>query len=323
MKFSVIVVTYNPIFEKVKLTLDSILKQEFKDYEIVISDDGSEDNCFDKIEQYFMEHDFSRYVLVPHEKNQGTVKNLISALEHCSGKYVRDFGPGDLFYDKASLGRLCRYFEKRDCDMCFGLIKGYSISENGNVTYKKFTHPFDIQAYRKQYDSKRILSNLILYSDNVSGASTSYKRNIYLEYLKRIEDYVVYEEDIFQVLAALEGIKMRLYDDYLVWYEMGEGVSDSGNSAFSQKLALDVSNFYDMLADKFPADKLVIKRKKLECFYRIKNIYLRTLLRFFVNPDAIRYLFISFLQKCMKFHLPKKTKKGFLDDTDFLNETIK
>ena len=77
MKFTVLIVTYHPDWKKLLVTLDSVMAQTFKDYEIVVSDDGSEENCFDKIETYFKAHQFANYTLIPHEKNQGTVKNLI------------------------------------------------------------------------------------------------------------------------------------------------------------------------------------------------------------------------------------------------------
>ena len=50
MKFTVLIVTYHPDWKKLLVTLDSVMAQPFKDYEIVVSDDGSEENCFDKIE---------------------------------------------------------------------------------------------------------------------------------------------------------------------------------------------------------------------------------------------------------------------------------
>lgn len=94
MKFTVLIVTYHPDWKKLLVTLDSVMAQTFKDYEIVVSDDGSEENCFDKIEAYFTAYQFANYTLIPHEKNQGTVKNLIDGLAKAKGKYVRDFGPG-------------------------------------------------------------------------------------------------------------------------------------------------------------------------------------------------------------------------------------
>ncbi len=95
--FSVLLVTYNSELSDIFKTLTSIINQEFEHFEIVLSDDGSEDNKFKQIEEFMKEHKFFNYKMVGHDKNQGTVKNLISGLENCSGKYVRDFGPGDMF----------------------------------------------------------------------------------------------------------------------------------------------------------------------------------------------------------------------------------
>ena len=59
--FSVIVVTYNAIWDKLKLTLDSIIRQSFENFEIVMADDGSKEDVFDKVEAFFAENNFTRY----------------------------------------------------------------------------------------------------------------------------------------------------------------------------------------------------------------------------------------------------------------------
>lgn len=317
MKFSVIVVTYNPKIEKVLFTLKSILKQDFDDYEIVISDDGSEDNCFSQIEDYFRENHFENYVLVPHEKNQGTVKNLISALEHARGTYVRDFGPGDAFYNETSLSRIYDFFEERQCQQCFGLMRGYRRDEDGIIHYESFCHPFDIQAYRRGNSQRRILKNLVLYSDNVSGACMCYKREFYLEYLKKIESYVIYEEDIFQVLAGMEGHKMEMIDAYTVLYEVEAGVSAGGNSRFAKLLAEDVDRFYQELYRNYKNHPFVKKRQQVRIFNVFQNIYIRTLFRLFLNPDAIRYLCVSAYCRLFKKHEPRIKESSFMDRNEF------
>ena len=48
MKISVIVVALNP-GEKLKETIDSVLAQTYKDYEIVVKDGGSKDGSVDVI----------------------------------------------------------------------------------------------------------------------------------------------------------------------------------------------------------------------------------------------------------------------------------
>ncbi len=318
MKFSVLVVTYNPDIYKVLLTLKSIISQDFNDYEIIVSDDGSENNCFKEIEEFFKKNNFENYILIPHTENQGTVKNLISGLSKASGKYVRDFGPGDTFYNVNTLSKIYSFMEDKECDACFGLMRGYYMDEDNNMQYGDFNHPFDINAYRKTGTDNRIIKNLVLYSDNVSGACLCYKTGFYLEYLKKIEKYVIYEEDIFQVLSSLEGKMVRLLDDYIVWYEMNSGVSKK-KSKFEELLKKDVDTFYNMLFEKYPDNKYVKKRRKVSVFYNIDNIYLRTILRMFVNPDAIRYLCSSTIQKIKGAHKSKIKEKGFLDNKEFWN----
>lgn len=319
MRFSVIVLTYNPNVEKVISTLKSIVTQDYDDYEIVISDDGSENNHFEEIKKYFEKKKFDRYKLVSHEKNQGTVKNIISALEHADGELIKAFGPGDLLYSPNTLRELDDFFVTNDCEGCFGMLRGYYRDQDKNIHFKYFEHPFDIAVYRSEAKhgeneklTQRMIKNLVLYSDNASGASTTFRKSYYLHYLKEIEDTVKYQEDIFQVLAALEGRNIRIFDRYVVYYEMGDGVSTGASSKFQELLRQDVDNFYRMLAKRFPDNKIVQKRKKLMVFYKIKNLYVRTILRSFANPDAIRYVISSYKQKKNKKHRPEYQDKGYL-----------
>ena len=122
----------------------------------------------------------------------------------------------------------------------------------------------------------------------------------------------MYQEDIFQVLAALEERNFKIFDKYVVYYEMGDGVSTGTSQKFQELLRKDVDSFYNMLAKRFPDNKIVQKRKKLMVFYKIKNLYVRTILRSFANPDAVRYLISSMEQKRKKRHRPEYQEKGFL-----------
>lgn len=309
MKFSVIVLTYNPIFSKVKFTLDSIIQQDFDDFEIIVADDGSENNLVPEIEAYFKENNFTNYKFVSNKKNVGTVKNILSALEVAEGKYIRDFGTGDGLYAKDTLQKVYDFLEKSDKEGCFGLMCGYYKDANGDIHRKEFCHPFDIEAYREALSGKdveeKILKNLVLYSDHVSGAAICCRREYFIEYLKKIENYVKYEEDIFQVLAALEGRRLDFFDQYLVWYEMGEGISTQKNSRFAELLQKDVDTFYEMVFEKFSDNHHVKRRKRVAKFYKIKNLYLRTILRFFVNPGLVIYLLKSFVQRVSGAHKEK------------------
>ena len=107
-----------------------------------------------------------------------------------------------------------------------------------------------------------------------------------VEYLNKICGCVVYEEDIMQVLAAVESRPIDFIDDYVVWYEVGSGASSHANARFAELLRRDVAGFYEMLYREYGNgryEKYIKKRHGLSGIYRVKNLYARTFLRFFVN----------------------------------------
>ncbi len=323
MKFSVLVLTFNPDFNKLFLTLQSIIDQDFDDFEIIIADDASKENPFEKIEAYFQKNKFTNYQFVANEKNQGTVKNILSGLEVAEGKYVKPISAGDLLYDEHVLSKVFQHMEQKKSECCFGLIQGYRMKQDKEVEKIGYYHPFDIEAYRKENASDRIVKNLVLYSDNVCGAGICYEKKYFIEYMNKIQEQVVYEEDIFQVLAAVEGRAVGLYDDYMIWYEIGEGVSTKKHTKFEELLRQDVERFYLMLYERHDWNKHVRKRKQLMVFYKIKNLYLRTILRTTRNLDAIRYLLISWLQRKRGAHRPVNAQSGFLEKPEFMQKLEK
>lgn len=317
MKISVLVLSYNSDIRKLFLTLQSIIKQKMDSFEIVVTDDGSNDNHKEELNNYFQNCGFTNYRLVMNEENRGTVQNIISGLRFCDGEYVKPISGGDCLYDENTLSKMYVFMKENTLDYCHGLVRGYCMTDNSEIREVPYGHPFDIEAYRKR-DMDRITKNLVLYSDNTCGATICYERKFFLDYMLRISEVVKYEEDIFQVVAAVENKRVALLDDYVIWYEIGEGVSTNKKSRLYYLLAEDVDGLYRKLHEWHPDNKYVKKRYQLLPLYRIKNMYIRTILRFFVNPDAIRYLCSSFLQRVRKAHRKKNANPGFLDDRKFI-----
>lgn len=313
---SVLIVTYYSEWAKIKLTLNSILKQKNVDFEIVVSDDGSEDNQFDKIRAYFKKRKFEDYTLVAHEKNQGTVRNVITGLEYCRGKYVKGLGPADMFMDSFSLVQMYSFLETYQYEAGFCLMQGYTVLPNNKYNKKSYHYPFDLTAYKKE-DAFRIQKNEVYYSDHISDVATFFRTDFYLEYMRKIEPYVRYEEDIFQVMAALDGRFFHLFDKKLVWYELGYGISTSKKSGYSELLKKDSDSFYDFIFQKYKDNLWVKKRKKIAWCYKIRNLYLRTLIRFLVNPDAVRYLISHYLQVLLDVY---QQKTNLVDHTENLKK---
>ena len=315
IKFTVLVATYNSDLNKLLLTLQSVILQKFEGIQIVVADDGSKDNHFKELEEFFYKNNFTSYKLVGNKQNKGTVQNLLLGLKYVEGKYVKFISAGDLLFSEDTVEKVYLYMEQSKSSVCFGLLQGYARNENG-IKLIPFYHPFDIESYRKK-NKKKILRNLVLYSDNVCGAAICYRTDFAKEYMNKISDQVVYEEDIFQVLAAAEGQILDLYDDYMIWYEVGTGVSTGRETKFQEALRKDTDNFYNKLYELYPTNKYIAKRFRLMKYYKIKNLYLRTLLRMVENPHLVIYLADSLMQRIKGSHKGKKLENGFLRDEEF------
>ena len=238
---SVLVVTYNPVWDKLKATLKSVLAQEDIDFEIIVSDDGSKNNLFDKIENLFSEYGFSDYELVANASNAGTVANVAAANEKSSGEYVRPISPGDLLYDRYVLRDLYQYAKKHSSDILFGNMVCYK-RENDNVfkIFQDVYFPKYPEIYHEEgnwYD--RIIANIIL-KDNISGASIFAKNDVYKHYMSSFLGKVKYVEDMFMKIALLEGKKIDWIDQNVLWYEYNDGgISTTRNDTWTKLLQRD------------------------------------------------------------------------------------
>lgn len=289
-KFTVLVVSYNPKWEKMKMTLDSIVSQTLDSYEIVIADDGSQNNLFSTIKEYFSTVNFRNYTLVNNRENQGTVKNLLTGINQSYGKYIKDIGPGDLLYDENTLGKLYDFMESNKIESTFGLIQGY-VYQNG-IRKKKFNVPYDIVAY-KEHKIERIKKNILVFSDYICGAAMCYTKTFFKHYMELLDSKVIYSEDIFQVIAILDDKPFSLYDEFIVWYELDTGISHIKDEKWRILLEKDLESLNNYIF-QFYNSKYFLRRKKIMKNRKIKNYSLRTMKNVIENLDAFIFGFRHF-----------------------------
>lgn len=95
MKFSVIVVCLNP-GEKLNQTLDSILKQTWDDYEIIVKDGMSSDGSIEKMRRDERIRFFAA-------KDRGIYDAMNQAAEQAEGDFILFLNCGDVFYHERVL----------------------------------------------------------------------------------------------------------------------------------------------------------------------------------------------------------------------------
>lgn len=82
-KISCIMPAYNA-GKYLKVAIDSILNQTFKDFELIIINDGSSDNTEDIILSY----DDSRIVYIKNERNLKLMKTLNKGIDKAKGEFI-------------------------------------------------------------------------------------------------------------------------------------------------------------------------------------------------------------------------------------------
>lgn len=317
MKFSVIIATYKPCLEDIIFTLNSVEKQQMKEIEVIITDDGSPDNKFDDIDKYCKDNQFNNVRLIPHDKNCGTVSNFLSAVSECKGEYVKPISPGDGLFDEHTLDEVYHFMSENDIDGCFGLLNAYR-NVNGTIESFDYFHPLDLDAYRSS-KKNRVLKNLVLYSDHVCGAAVFFKTSRFKYLLEAIKDDVVFVEDLMQVICAAEDKPLALFDKYAVWYQLGTGVSTQYNSPVRKRMKLDSTLFYQNIMGAYDDNKFVKKRRRHLKAYAEPNYYVQVLKIMALNPSVFVFLSRFFLQKRERIQYRKNCHIGFLNDQVFVN----
>lgn len=185
---SVIVPVYNA--EKyIEKCLDSILNQTFKDFEVVIVDDGSTD-CSGIIADTFAE----KYdnVKVFHKENQGLISARIDGLKYAQGKYIA-FVDADDWIDADFLEILADSILQHDAD----IVVSDCIQELNGVPVKK-TNQFKSGVYESQKLVSEVYPKMLHYEGFFKFGILPYMWN------------KLYKKEI--LLGCYENINISIYD---------------------------------------------------------------------------------------------------------------
>ncbi|MCR4807841.1 MAG: glycosyltransferase [Lachnospiraceae bacterium] len=247
---SVVVACYNSDYKKLKGTIVSVLLQKNVDLQLIIADDCSNDNHFDKIRELLREYDFDNFLLLEAGENAGTVANVYRAVERAEGEYLKLISPGDFLHDENVLCKWYEFCRKNDIDVSFGDALYYE-NDNGNrrliscYLQPQFSHLYEIG----DYDHKSVILNYFLLQDSIVGALYFGKTKIFMDYLTRIRGVIRYGEDYAYRLMLMEGCRLIHYDHPVVFYEYGVGISTKNNSGWMKTLEAECRAVDKMIYD--------------------------------------------------------------------------
>ena len=268
---TVIVCCYNPNLQKLKNTINSIINQKGIEFNIVITDDGSQTEYFREIQKYVEEnYSYDGITYSKLEKNAGTVRNILNGLNICKTKYYKALSPGDYLYDELSLKRYYDELINNDYDLVFSDAVFYF--ENTIVSKRKYPTTslvFNDNFLKKYY---------FVYNYLFLGATIAGKTSVVLNYLNRIAGKVIYIEDLScTLLMLLDNRKVHGINEPLIWYEYNTGVSSTKDGC--ARLDSDLMAITDYVLQNYNckmADKVLVWKKGQQ----------NTVLKFIKDPEA-------------------------------------
>lgn len=285
--FSIAVVCYNQQ-DLVQQTLDSIRNQTYQNIEIVVVDDFSTDDTYDRVLKFKQDNkDRFKITVKQNTKNEGISYTHDIALQLATGKYFKYIGGDDLLAPDA-IEKAVKSFETDkdiDCFMCtvatftndIEIITGI-LPPSWEISF------FDLNARDQFYK--------LIYKNDIIAPGMFFKREVLLSVggfdttFKKFEDYHTW------IKLTWKGIKIHYCDELLVyWRRHASSISFSawrkGDSDYKRNELLVLEKYVDPIASE------------LSWIYRahvsIKKRYLKCLIKTGVNRKNHRLLRKMFL----------------------------
>lgn len=111
-------------------TIQSVLAQDFTDFELLIIDDGSQDNTAEVIRNF----SDSRIIYIKNEQNLGLIRTLNKGILLAKGTYIGRIDADDIWHDARKIRLQLDYFTSNPGTVLLG-TNAIAIDEYGNTLF--------------------------------------------------------------------------------------------------------------------------------------------------------------------------------------------
>lgn len=255
MKFSIIIPAYN-LEGYISLCLNSILEQNYKDYEIIIVNDGSTDLTENICKQFISKDSRIKYI---YQKNRGLSCARNKGIEQAIGEYLLFLDGDDVLLEKSALQEIKDGLN--DCEVVvFGwkLVLGEEILQD-----KKNGINFDIFSNREKLSGKEYLS-IVLQQKKLYpwyAVIYAYKRKFWIENEFSFIEGKVYEDVSLVPNILVKAKTISVIPRFLYGYTVSR--ESAITKAISLKAEMDKIDSIIKNVQLFTNDNIDIKIQKL------------------------------------------------------------
>ncbi len=285
-KISVIVPVYN-VEKYLNKCLTSLIKQTYKNFEIIVINDGSIDNSLAICNKYANKYD---NVKVYDYKNAGVAHARNVGIKKATGDYLL-FVDSDDYIDEKLLENLNEFLKKNDCDIvCFDM---YKVVNNVNTYYHT--------------SNSLVKDNIKRYIIGDSGPCNKLIKKKLFNNLKFMEK-IYYEDLATMPILALYTNKIEFLEEPLYYYVQRDN-SIMHQKKFSEKL-LDIFTSLDNVYEVYDGNY----KDEIEYLY-ITHLLRSASMRFLEYDDTKEYL--KEINDIIRTRFPNWKKNKYLKLSSF------
>ena len=240
---SVIIPVYNAQ-DGIKRCVDSLLNQSFKDFEIILLNDGSKDNSLNILKEYELKYSFVRVI---DKQNEGVAVTRNKGILLAEGEYIM-FMDNDDFVDSDYIETFYQAIHEKNLDLVIG---GYKrVNQDNQIIFSQ-----DIQQSE--------WSKYIIMAPWAKVYRTEFLKTNNLEFF----DYGIGEDIIFNLAAYKTTDKIGLLDyKGYNWYYNNQSISNTSQRGFSPEIDILVL-FSKILELGKPSELVVYYLKRYYVWY--------------------------------------------------------
>ena len=267
MDLSVIIPVYNS--EKtISKCIDSILKQDLKEKEIILIDDGSKDNSLEILLKYEKKYDFVR-VISQENMGQGVARN--NGIRIATGKYITFIDSDDYVSGTNSYSKFIKKCYKNDLDI---LIFNYVIVKD-NIKEHVVTLKENVV-----FSSEEVLNKFLL-TNEVEGYSWNkiFKSKLFEEDGIRFIEGKKYEDIPLVIEAIILSNKIEFDNSKTYNYVINNlsttqniNINTLNDEADSMELIIDKLKKMNSIKINLNLKVYIRSRIKIYSIYRFKNL---------------------------------------------------
>ena len=247
-KVSICIPSYNNA-DEVEHLLESIYEQEYKDFEVNISDDSTNDEIALIVKDYQSKYGEEQLHYIHNEKGLGHIFNWNAAIRMATGEYIKIMFSDDWFTYKRSLGEFVKMLDENPnamlafCGSRQVMLDGENAEGVKHVTKEHTKASYDRHASDEFIDRLRQdYRNLFLGDQIGTPSATMYRRGtslslfdeksnwasdmfLFFELLKKSNQFAYTKEPLISVgvhenqyTETFSKRDIRIYNDYRYMY---------------------------------------------------------------------------------------------------------